>query len=1031
MCREPLMYSRTSPTKHRKMKKIIIALFIILVFSNVDTKSQIRTTREIPSLKIKNDNGQQNKVMLADLKVDVVIFGNIAKTTMTMIFDNKTNRDLEGELTFPMPEGVSVSGYALDINGKLRQAVPVDKNKGTEVFESIETRRVDPGLLEKVEGNNFRTRIYPLPANGKRTVQISYSENLTTASDQARYYHLPLNYTSPIENFALDIHVFQDTHKPDFTEKPDGSLAFSQQNKNYTASLHKKQFKSQRNLVIQLPTDNRETSGLFQANNDNTFYFLANANVNSVKPAQKKWGHSIGIIWDRSLSSKNRDIEKELALLDLFFKENPNMTVDLGLLDIRFVKGHTFQVNQGNWNDLKNYIKGIDYDGGTDYSQIKAGVIQASNYLLFSDGLSTFGQSKMSLDNPVYCITSSSGSDYGVLKQIAQKHIGKMINLVNTSITEAYHNLNTIDLIYLGIKEKNDFEEVYPQKGAPIQTNFSIAGIGKRPGLKQLTVLVGDGQQAPQEISIALQPDHGEIDLQQIWAQKKIEALDLQYEDNREEIETLGKQFGIVTRNTSLIVLETAEDYIRYAITPPAELLSEFNRLIKEERIAKEERVADLLDQAQDITKQLRSWWNTDFQQKKKYPERKKLIRIPEPAVAEEMATGVAPVTPSPSRPAASPAAPTLVLESRSSDGTSAKSISATGNASTAHATTGELARAAASEDVLQEFAVVQSLEGRVAGIQTANATANIRGKISIPEIKEDQAYLQDLIQSKDPYKSYLQLRNQYMGTPTFYFDVANFFFKRGDRDKALLILSALADLQIENADLYKTISYKLREWGDYDNALFITAKVLKWRPMDPQSHRDYALALQNKGMFKEALEQLYGILTQSYSPEAADRDDGIEETLVMEINNLIKTNKSAGSTLGVDKKLIADLPVDIRVVINWNSQNTDIDLWVTDPNQEKCFYSNPATAIGGRLSNDFTGGYGPEQFLLKKALKGKYKIEVDFFNDGSLTLAGPAAVMAEIYTYYSSGKQERKIVTIYLDRNKERSVGIGEFSFQ
>lgn len=1013
------------------MKKIIIALFIILVFTNVDTKSQIKTTREIPSLRIKNDDGQQNKVMLADLKVDVAIFGNIAKTTMTMVFDNKTNRNLEGELTFPMPEGVSVSGYALDINGKLRQAVPVDKNKGTEVFESIETRRVDPGLLEKVEGNNFRTRIYPLPANGKRTVQISYSENLTTESDQARYYHLPLNYTAPIENFALDIHVFQDSHKPDFTEKPDGSLAFSQHNSNYTASLHKQQFKSQRNLVIQLPTDNRESSGLFQENGDNAFYFLANASVNSVKSTQKKWEHNIGIIWDRSLSSKNRDIEKELALLDLFFKDNPNMTVDLGLLDIRFVKGHTFQVRQGNWTELKNYIKEIDYDGGTDYSQIKTGVIQGSNYLLFSDGLSTFGQSKMNLDNPVYCITSSNGSDYGVLKQIAQKHFGKMINLANTSITEAYRNLNTIELIYLGIKEQNDFEEVYPQKGSVIQANFSIAGLGKHPGLKQLTVLVGDGQQAPQEISITLQPDHGEIDLQQIWAQKKIEALDLQYEDNREEIETLGKQFGIVTRNTSLIVLETVEDYVRYAITPPAELLSEFNRLIKEERIEKEERVADLLDQAQDITEQLQSWWNTDFQQKKKYPKRNKSIQSTnDMAVEEEPAPNVV-VPPIPSRTSASPAAPTLALESRSSDGATAKSISATGNSSTAHVATSELARAAASEDVLQEFAVVQSLEERVAGLQTASSINNVRGKISIPEIKEDQAYLQDLMQSKDPYKSYLQLRNQYMGTPAFYFDVANFFFKRGDREKALLILSALADLQIENPDLYKTISYKLREWGDYNTALFVTAKVLKWRPMDPQSHRDYALVLQDKGMFKEALEQLYGILTQSYSPEAADRDDGIEETLVMEINNLIKANKAASSTVTMNKKLIADLPVDIRVVINWNSQNTDIDLWVTDPNQEKCFYSNPATAIGGRLSNDFTGGYGPEQFLLKKALKGKYKIEVDFFNDGSLTLAGPAAVMAEIYTYYSSGKQERKIVTIYLDRNKERNIEIGEFSFQ
>lgn len=1025
------MYSQPAPTKYRKMKKIIVALLIVLVFSNVDTKSQIRTTREIPSLKIKNDDGQQNKVMLADLKVDVAIFGNMAKTTMTMVFENKTNRDLEGELTFPMPEGVSVSGYALDINGKLRQAVAVDKNKGTEVFESIETRRVDPGLLEKVEGNNFRTRIYPLPAKGKRTIQISYSENLGMESDQAHYYYLPLNYTNAIENFALDIHVFQYSHKPDFTEKPDGSLAFSHQNNNYTASLRKQQFQSQRNLVIQLPIDSKGSSGLIQANNDKTFYFLANASVNSVKPTQKKWGEDIGIIWDRSLSGKNRDIEKELALLDLFFKQNPNMRVELGLLDIQFLKGPTFHVRQGNWDELKSYIKRMDYDGGTDYSQLKTGVIHASDYLLFSDGLSTFGQSEISLENPVYCITSSNGSDYGVLKQIAQKHIGKMINLTNTSVNQAYNNLNTVDLLYLGIKEQHDFEEVYPQKGTAIQANFSIAGIGKRPGLKQLTLLVGDGQHTPKEISITLHPDHGEIDLQQIWAQKKIEALDLQYDNNREEIETLGKQFGIVTRNTSLIVLENVEDYIRYAITPPAELLPQFNALQKEHAIEREERVANLLDKAENSAEQLRSWWQTNFQQKKKYPQRDKPLESTDYMAVEEIANGATSVTPIPSRPSASPVAAARAEELRSSDAASGKRMSVGGNSNTVNAATSELAMAAASDDALQESVVVQSLEERVAGVQTGNSINNIRGKISIPEIKEDQAYLQELNQSKDPYKSYLQLRNQYMGTPTFYFDVANFFYKRGNKQKALLILSALADLQIENADLYKTISYKLREWGDYDNALFITAKVLKWRSMDPQSHRDYALVLQDKGMFKEALEQLYGILTQSYSPEAADRDEGIEETLLMEINNIIKSNKAASSNVDVNKKLIADLPVDMRVVINWNSQNTDIDLWVTDPNQEKCFYSNPATAIGGRLSNDFTGGYGPEQFLLKKALKGKYKIEVDFFNDGSLTLAGPAAVMAEIYTYYSSGKQERKIVTIYLDRDKERNVGIGEFSFQ
>lgn len=1015
------------------MKKTVLALLILLVFSNVDTKSQIKPGREVPSLKIKNEQ-RVDAAKLVDLKVAVSIFGNIAKTSMTMTFENTTNRDLEGELTFPMPEGVSVSGYALDINGKLRQAVPVDKNKGTEVFESIETRRVDPGLLEKVEGNNFRSRIYPLPSKGRRTIQISYSENLTPESDQALYYYLPLNYNSIIENVELNINVYQGNKKPSFTEQPDGSLAFSEQNHNYAATLHKQRFKSSKNLAIKLPLNENAVSGLKQFNQDGSFYFLANAKLEVPKQTQKKWGNSIAIIWDRSLSSKNRDLEKEFSLLDQFFSENQNISVDLGYLDIRFSKARTFQISQGNWEELRNQLKQTVYDGGTDYSQVKSGVLHGANYLFFSDGLSTFGQGKIVLDQPTYCITSSTSSDYANLKQIAQTHYGKMVNLTNTTSTQAYNTLNSIDLLFLGVKEQYTFTEIYPEKGSPLQSYFSVSGLGKDSGAKEITFLVGDGTQIIKEIKVPLKSDNGEIDLQQIWAQKKINTLDIQYEDHRDEIEAIGKQFGIVTRNTSLIVLENVEDYIRYAITPPVELLPEFNRLKKEERIEKEERVADLLTQAQNITEQLQSWWNTDFQQKTKYPQRDRSGRSTHTTIAQDEPTATIVAPPMPSRPSASPVATPAVVESRSAEAANNKSVSASANSRAANATVSEVAlEEISSADALKESVTVnavQALEGRVAGVQVTNTLGSTTGKISIPEIKEDKAYLQELNQSKDPYKSYLQLRDQYMGTPTFYFDVANFFFKRGDKQKALLILSAMADLQIENADLYKTISYKLREWGDIDNALYITGKVLKWRPMDPQSHRDYALVLQDKGRYNEALEELYGILIQSYSAEAANRDDGIEEILVMEINNLIKLQKNATAKVAVEKKLVADLPVNIRVVINWNSQNTDIDLWVTDPNGEKCFYSNPATAIGGRLSNDFTGGYGPEQFLLKKALKGKYKIEADFYNDSSLTLAGPAAVLAEIFTYYSSGRQERKLTTIYLDRDKERNILVGEFVF-
>ena len=44
----------------------------------------------------------------------------------------------------------------LSVGGELREAVPVPKDKGRQVFEEIVRRGVDPGLLEKTAGNSSR-----------------------------------------------------------------------------------------------------------------------------------------------------------------------------------------------------------------------------------------------------------------------------------------------------------------------------------------------------------------------------------------------------------------------------------------------------------------------------------------------------------------------------------------------------------------------------------------------------------------------------------------------------------------------------------------------------------------------------------------------------------------------------------------------------------------------------------------------------------------------------------------------------------
>ena len=117
-----------------------------------------------------------------------------------------------------------------------------------------------------------------------------------------------------------------------------------------------------------------------------------------------------------------------------------------------------------------------------------------------------------------------------------------------------------------------------------------------------------------------------------------------------------------------------------------------------------------------------------------------------------------------------------------------------------------------------------------------------------------------------------------------------------------------------------------------------------------------------------KAIEALYEIVTTKWS-----RFTNIEQIAINEMNQVIAANPLVNTDF-IDSALLKHLPVDMRVVLNWDADATDIDLWVTDPTGEKCFYSHNRTKIGGFMTNDFTQGYGPEVFMIKRGMKGKYK---------------------------------------------------------
>ncbi|MEZ0266085.1 MAG: YfaP family protein, partial [Phycisphaerae bacterium] len=86
----------------------------------------------------------------------------------------------------------------------------------------------------------------------------------------------------------------------------------------------------------------------------------------------------------------------------------------------------------------------------------------------------------------------------------------------------------------------------------------------------------------------------------------------------------------------------------------------------------------------------------------------------------------------------------------------------------------------------------------------------------------------------------------------------------------------------------------------------------------------------------------------------------------------------------------------------------------------EECNYSHNRTTIGGLVSRDFTQGYGPEEYCLKKLMPGEYKIKVHFYGNRDQKLVGPTTVQATVITNFGRPDEVRKPLTLRLKDSKD-----------
>jgi uncharacterized protein YfaP (DUF2135 family) len=137
---------------------------------------------------------------------------------------------------------------------------------------------------------------------------------------------------------------------------------------------------------------------------------------------------------------------------------------------------------------------------------------------------------------------------------------------------------------------------------------------------------------------------------------------------------------------------------------------------------------------------------------------------------------------------------------------------------------------------------------------------------------------------------------------------------------------------------------------------------------------------------------------------------------MLNELNAIIDQNRATIDIGKIDTAILTVLPVDLRIVIDWNKDETDIDLHVTEPGGEECYYSHRETKRGGRISEDFTQGYGPEEYEIKKAGNGTYHVQVKYYGDRYQKQQVPSFIKVTIYKNYGRKNQTMSVQNLIMD---------------
>ncbi|MDK1031205.1 MAG: VIT domain-containing protein, partial [Planctomycetia bacterium] len=543
------------------------------------------------------------------LRVDTTIDNQVATTRVVQEFKNSTSRNLECTYIFPLPKGASIRDFAMYIDGKRVKGGLLKKEKAREIYETIVRRMKDPALLEYMDSQLLRLRIFPVPAQGTRKIELEYTELVPVDNGLAEYV-FPLRTgaqaSRTLDDFTVRVRiknrtpiksVYSPTHGVGISRPSDYEAIVGMESK---AALLANDFQlfytlSEKEFGLNLMTyrPDPELPGMF---------LLLISPKTEIEDKQRV-PRDVAFVFDTSGSMMGEKVEQAKAALDVCIaaldSKDRFAIVQFSTAALTFADGWT-QASKENKEKAANWVGAFEASGGTNISEALEAVLalpvdagRPATIMFLTDGCPTVGTTdvpslmKMVKDKNKRNLRIFS---FGVGNDV-NTHLLDMMSDTTGGLPEYIRPGQTIDA---------KVTRLFAKMSHPVLTNLEI----KIPGVKVLetypkqlpdlfrgsqVVVVGEytsagdsairltgfvGKKKKEYVYEAKFPkkDVKRSFIASIYAHRKIgfllDEIRLHGENKelKDEVVRLSLAYGVETPYTSYLVLESKEQWQQFGV---------------------------------------------------------------------------------------------------------------------------------------------------------------------------------------------------------------------------------------------------------------------------------------------------------------------------------------------------------------------------------------------------------------------------------------------------------------------------------